>query len=109
MATAKPQALYDVHPGVAMVRKWVAELRSKTGRSLEEWLELVKKEGPKDELVAARMAQNEAQAGHQQRMVDCGARRWQGRRRFGGSVFEERGEIRGRAIRRRKGKAASDL
>jgi hypothetical protein len=49
MATAKTQALYDVHPGVAMVQKWVAKLKSKTGRSLEEWLRLVKKEGPKDE------------------------------------------------------------
>ena len=49
MATAKTQALYDVHPGVALVQKWVAELKSKTGRSLEEWLTLVKKEGPKDE------------------------------------------------------------
>ena len=32
-----------------MVQKWVAELKSKTGRSLEEWLALVRKEGPKDE------------------------------------------------------------
>lgn len=49
MATAKAQALYDVHPGVATVQKWVAELKSKTGRALEEWLALVKREGPKDE------------------------------------------------------------
>lgn len=49
MATARTQAIYDVHPGVARVQKWVAELKSKTGRSLEEWLALVKKEGPKDE------------------------------------------------------------
>ena len=49
MATAKTQAPYDVHPGVAMVQKWVGELKGKTGRSLEEWLTLVKKEGPKDE------------------------------------------------------------
>lgn len=49
MAATKTQALYDVHPGVAMVQKWVAELKSKTGRSLAEWLALVKKEGPKDE------------------------------------------------------------
>ena len=27
---------YSVHPGVAMVQKWVAELKSKTGRSLDE-------------------------------------------------------------------------
>lgn len=49
MATAKARALYDVHPGVAMVQKWVAELKRKTGRSLQEWLVLVKKEGPKDQ------------------------------------------------------------
>src|SRR5215470_7496551 len=49
MAAAKIQALYDVHPGVAQVQKWVAELKSKTGRSLEEWLALVKEDGPKEE------------------------------------------------------------
>src|SRR5215472_3794763 len=49
MVAAKTQPLYDVHPGVAMVQKWVAELKNKTGRSLEEWIALVKKDGPKDE------------------------------------------------------------
>jgi len=49
MATAETQVLYDVHPGVAQVQKWVAELKSKTGRSLEEWLALVKEDGPKEE------------------------------------------------------------
>ena len=41
--------LYGVHPGVLMTQKWVAELKEKTGRSLEEWIALVKKEGPKEE------------------------------------------------------------
>jgi hypothetical protein len=49
MAKAKTQALYDVHPGVAMVQKWVLELKEKTGRSLEEWIALVNREGPKEE------------------------------------------------------------
>src|SRR5437899_4493297 len=31
-----------------MVQKWVAELKSRSGRSMEEWLALVKKEGTKD-------------------------------------------------------------
>jgi hypothetical protein len=43
------RSLYGVHPGVLMVQKWVNELKEKTGRSLDEWLVLVKKEGPKDE------------------------------------------------------------
>jgi hypothetical protein len=46
---AKSESLYAVHPGVVMMVKWVAELKQKTGRSVEEWIALVKKEGPKDE------------------------------------------------------------
>lgn len=46
---AKGANLYDVHPGVAMVQKWVTELKGKTGRSLEEWIALARKEGPKDD------------------------------------------------------------
>src|SRR5229473_5127514 len=46
---AKSESLYGVHPSVAMVQKWLAELREKTGRSMEEWLALLKKEGPKEE------------------------------------------------------------
>jgi hypothetical protein len=40
---------YSVHPGVAMVQKWIAELKAKTGRSLDEWVALVKAEGPDEE------------------------------------------------------------
>src|SRR5882724_6415915 len=43
------KSIYGVHPGVAMTQKWIAELKQKTGRSLEEWLALIKKSGPKDE------------------------------------------------------------
>lgn len=46
---AKSKGLYDVHPGVAMVQKWVAELKGKTGRSLEEWMALARKEGPQED------------------------------------------------------------
>lgn len=48
-AIAKDGSEYDVHPGVAMMQKWIAELKSKTGLSLEEWIALVKREGPEDE------------------------------------------------------------
>ncbi len=54
MAQAKEATrphLFDVHPGVAMAQKWVAELKGKTGRSLEEWIALAKKEGPKEDKV----------------------------------------------------------
>jgi hypothetical protein len=48
-SAARSESLYGVHPGVAMMERWVAELKGKTGRSVEEWIALVKKEGPKDE------------------------------------------------------------
>lgn len=41
MAT-KRKAPYDVHPSVAMVQKWVAELPAKTGRSLDQWADLIR-------------------------------------------------------------------
>jgi hypothetical protein len=40
---------YGVHPGVETTMKWVATLKEKTGRSLEEWLALIQKEGPATE------------------------------------------------------------
>ena len=45
----KKKSIYSVHPGVLMTQKWVAELKQKTGRSLEEWLKYIKKTGPKTE------------------------------------------------------------
>jgi hypothetical protein len=45
----KKRSIYGVHPGVAMTQKWITELKQKSGRSLEEWLALIKKKGPKDE------------------------------------------------------------
>jgi len=50
-ATKKKSAAspYSVHPGVAMMQKWIQELPQKTGRSLEEWLAMVKKSGPPSE------------------------------------------------------------
>ena len=47
--TAWTNSLYDEHPSLAMVQKWLAALKEKTGRSMEEWIALVKKEGPRDE------------------------------------------------------------
>jgi len=41
--------LYGVHPAVAMVQKWKSELEARTGKSLEGWIALVKREGPTEE------------------------------------------------------------
>jgi hypothetical protein len=32
-----------------MAQKWIAELKGKTGRSLEEWIALIRKHGPEEE------------------------------------------------------------
>lgn len=42
------RSIYSVHPGVLMVQKWIDDLPEKTGRSLPQWLALIRKEGPKD-------------------------------------------------------------
>lgn len=43
------KSLYSVHPGVTMVQATIARLKEKTGRTLDEWLKLVKKSGPPTE------------------------------------------------------------
>jgi hypothetical protein len=45
----KKKSLYSVHPGVAMVQNWIARLKEKTGRNLEEWIDLIHKSGPATE------------------------------------------------------------
>src|SRR6266704_2165791 len=44
------KSIYGVHPGVLMTQRWVGELKQKTGRTLEEWIRFIKKEGPPTEL-----------------------------------------------------------
>jgi hypothetical protein len=39
-------SLYGVHPAVYMIMKWVAELKEKTGRTLQEWQKHIVKNGP---------------------------------------------------------------
>jgi uncharacterized protein DUF5655/uncharacterized protein DUF4287 len=45
----KKRPIYGVHPGVLMTQKWIAELKQKTGRTLNKWIEFIKKEGPPTE------------------------------------------------------------
>jgi hypothetical protein len=46
MPTKAAKSPYDVHPGVKMVQGWIETLKEKTGRTLDEWIALVKKSGP---------------------------------------------------------------
>lgn len=43
------KTIYSVHPGVLMSVSWIASLEEKTGRSLDAWLQLVSRKGPRDE------------------------------------------------------------
>jgi hypothetical protein len=43
------KSIYGVHPGVLTTQKWVAELKQKTGRTLDEWIRFIEKEGPTTE------------------------------------------------------------
>ena len=45
----KTKSIYSVHPGVVMTQKWLGELKQKSGRTLEEWLRVIKKDGPAEE------------------------------------------------------------
>ena len=49
MAVPGRKSVYSVHPSVLILQKWIAELKQKTGRSLEEWGAYIKKSGPKGE------------------------------------------------------------
>ena len=46
VSRARGMSVYAVHPSIAMVQNCIARLPEKTGRSLEEWLRLVKTSGP---------------------------------------------------------------
>ncbi|HQR08334.1 MAG TPA: DUF5655 domain-containing protein [Gemmatales bacterium] len=43
------KSIYSVHPSVEMTIQWIASLKERTGRSLEEWMKFIKKEGPTTE------------------------------------------------------------
>lgn len=48
-AALPPASIYSVHPGVAMMQRWIASLKPKTGRSLDEWLTHIASAGLPDE------------------------------------------------------------
>jgi hypothetical protein len=48
-AKKTPRITYSVHPAVDYLQAIVAKLPEKTGRSLDQWIALIKKEGPADE------------------------------------------------------------
>src|SRR6185503_12014778 len=47
--SAKKGSRYSPHPSIAYAQAVVANMKTKTGRSLEEWIAFVKSKGPKTE------------------------------------------------------------
>ena len=41
-------SLYSVHPGVKMIQDWIERLPQKTGKTLDEWADLLRRIGPKE-------------------------------------------------------------
>lgn len=48
MTMKNSREIYRVHPSVAYARKIIANLPDKTGRSLDDWSDLLRAEGPKE-------------------------------------------------------------
>jgi len=48
-AVSQRRSLYSTHPSVLMTQRWFESLPEKTGKSLEQWIALVKKSGPSTE------------------------------------------------------------
>lgn len=47
MSKTDSTSIYSAHPSLKMIQKWIIDLPEKTGRTLDEWVELVEHEGPK--------------------------------------------------------------
>ncbi|MBX9737522.1 MAG: hypothetical protein K2X32_11405 [Phycisphaerales bacterium] len=43
------ESIYSVHPSIQLLQHWVANLKDSSGRSVQEWIELVQDKGPRDE------------------------------------------------------------
>lgn len=65
-AAAKSASLYDVHPSIAMVEKGAEELKAKTGRSIDEWVAIVKKDGPAGHLARRNWLKSKHKIGNNQ-------------------------------------------
>src|SRR5258708_21573128 len=77
----KNESLSGLSPGIAMMVKWGAELKDKTGQSVKEWVKLVKKEGQKEEKARREWLKSKHKLG-----MNCA---WWIAERAGGKSVEE--------------------
>ena len=60
---SKKKSIFSVHPSIAYAQAVVANMKAKTGRSLEEWIKFVKTDGPKDEVAQREWLKKEHKLG----------------------------------------------
>jgi hypothetical protein len=63
MAQMHKKWKYDLHPSVRMVQSVIAGMKQKTGRSIDEWVRLVTKDGPDGESERAAWLKKEHKLG----------------------------------------------
>lgn len=56
---SRKESRYSPHPSIAYARSVVANMKAKTGRTLEEWIALAARKGPKDEAGRASWLKHE--------------------------------------------------
>lgn len=54
---------FDVHPSVTMMQDWIASLEARTGKSLDQWMKLIRTKGPRDEKQARAWLKDEHKVG----------------------------------------------
>ena len=93
-----------------MVQNWVATLKEKTGRSLDDWLALVKKSGPKTEKERRAWLKTVHGLGMNTALGDRRTRRAQGLRiRQSGGLSRGRPEVRRKHVYMFSGPKAASL
>lgn len=60
---ASDSVRYDVHPAVVLAPQWIAALPARTGRSLGQWLELIRTQGPRNPSVCWQWLQTRFRLG----------------------------------------------
>ena len=106
-ARVKSPSGYDVHPGVAMVQSIIAGMKQKTGRSVEEWMELLEKHAPSGEKERRAWLKEKHGLRDELRLVAGRAVGGQRRRRQPRNLSEAGRRVRGQHVLRGQGGPAA--
>jgi hypothetical protein len=57
------KVVYSPHPSIRLVQSWIEQMVEKTGRSLDQWMAFIKKEGPSTEEARREWLKSEHELG----------------------------------------------